>query len=110
MKIIKILILGLFCSFLLMSCKSVKEGLAGKQRKGGDEFLVKKKNPLVKPKNFDELPKPISSEKVQTKVETDINSIEKLLEMENEKSLKNKGSSSSLKTLEKSILEKINKN
>mgnify|MGYP006137963077 FL=1 len=93
-----------------MSCQSVKEGLAGKQRKGGDEFLVKKKNPLVKPKNFDVLPQPKSDEKITTTIESDVQSIEKLLKVENNKSSKNTGNASNLKSLEKTILEKINKN
>jgi hypothetical protein len=108
MKILKLIILSFFCSTILMSCQSVKEGLAGKQRKGGDEFLVKKKNPLVKPKNFNELPTP-KNEQLDIP-ESEINDIEKLLKIENKKTSKDIVNSSNLKSLEKTILEKINKN
>ena len=36
-------------SFLLASCQSVKDGLSGRKTENSDEFLVKKKNPLVMP-------------------------------------------------------------
>ena len=49
----------IFFSILLYSCQATKEALGGKKRsEQGDEFLVEKKNPLVLPPNFDELPKP----------------------------------------------------
>ena len=37
---------------------SVKETLSGQKKQNSDEFLVKKKNPLVLPPNFDDLPEP----------------------------------------------------
>ena len=45
-------------AFLLGSCQSVKDGLSGKKKENSDEFLVQKKNPLVLPPNFMELPTP----------------------------------------------------
>ncbi len=42
----------------LQSCNSVSEGFKLKKGNTGDEFLVEKKNPLVLPPNFDELPEP----------------------------------------------------
>ncbi len=45
-------------SFLLTSCQSIKDGLTGVKRENSDEFLVQKKNPLVLPPNFNELPSP----------------------------------------------------
>ena len=53
----KILLFILMIS-LLNACKSVKEGFTLKKNNNADEFLVEKKNPLVLPPNFDELPKP----------------------------------------------------
>ena len=42
----------------LQSCSSVSEGFKLKKGNTGDEFLVEKKNPLVLPPNFNELPEP----------------------------------------------------
>ena len=42
----------------LSSCQSVKDALTGKKYEDSDEFLVIKKNPLVLPPNFNELPTP----------------------------------------------------
>ena len=48
--------------FLLTSCAdswdSVKRGLTGAKKKSTDEFLVKKKDPLVLPPDYDSLPTP----------------------------------------------------
>ena len=43
---------------LLSSCQAIKDGLTGKKNDNSDEFLVKKKNPLELPPDFDELPAP----------------------------------------------------
>ncbi len=45
-------------SIFLASCQSIKDGLSGRKTENSDEFLVKKKNPLVMPPKFMELPKP----------------------------------------------------
>ena len=45
-------------SIFLTSCQSIKDGLSGKKAENSDEFLVKKKSPLVMPPKFMELPKP----------------------------------------------------
>ena len=47
---------------ILTSCKTLTEGLSGKKKDGSDVFLVKKKNPLIVPKEYNELPKPISDQ------------------------------------------------
>ena len=47
---------------LLQSCSSVSEGFKLKKGNTGDEFLVEKKNPLVLPPNFNELPEPGKTE------------------------------------------------
>ena len=46
----------------LQSCSSVSEGFKLKKGNTGDEFLVEKKNPLVLPPNFNELPEPGKNE------------------------------------------------
>ena len=43
---------------ILCSCKGVKDALSGKKYENSDEFLVIKKNPLVLPPNFNDLPTP----------------------------------------------------
>ena len=52
----------LIASFLILlflnSCGSIAKGLGGSQKKGSEEFLVKKKSPLVLPPSFGELPEP----------------------------------------------------
>ena len=44
--------------FILCSCEGVKNALSGKKYENSDEFLVIKKNPLVLPPNFNDLPTP----------------------------------------------------
>ena len=65
-------------SILLTSCQSVKDGLTGVKRENSDEFLVQKKNPLVLPPNFNELPSP-----------ADENFDEQISEIENETNIEN---------------------
>ena len=93
--------------FLLNACQALKDGLEGnKKSKSAEEFLIKKKNPLVLPPDFTELPQPINSEEV--KKEDDEFDLEKLI-----KKNKKKNQSSSLKasgSIEKTIIKKINKN
>ena len=43
---------------VLSSCQGVKDALSGKKYESSDEFLVIKKNPLVLPPNFNDLPTP----------------------------------------------------
>tara|TARA_B100000401_G_C52451056_1_gene551962 strand:+ start:341 stop:652 length:312 start_codon:yes stop_codon:yes gene_type:complete len=53
-------ILLLFLIFLFLSnCQNVREGLSLKKKENIDEFLIKKKNPLVLPPEFSKLPKPL---------------------------------------------------
>ncbi len=48
----------IFSLFILCSCQNVKDALTGKKYENSDEFLVIKKNPLVLPPNFNDLPAP----------------------------------------------------
>ena len=108
MKINKSLILvSLICLILLPSCQSLKEGLSGQKKKSGDEFLVQKKNPLVKPENFNELPKPTETKKNKTKKVIEEDNIEDLFQIDTQET---SSENSDLSILEKSILKKINKN
>ena len=62
----------------LTSCQSVKDALTGKKYENSDEFLVIKKNPLVLPPNFNDLPTPKDVADT-TQVENIENEIEDLI-------------------------------
>ena len=62
----------------LSSCQGVKDALSGKKYENSDEFLVIKKNPLVLPPNFNELPTPKDAVDT-TQIENIENEIEDLL-------------------------------
>ena len=115
--------------FLLTSCgggwDSVKRGLTGDKKLSTDEFLVKKKDPLILPPDFESLPTPtdreeaieeISSfEKALTKA-TSIETISETSESAEQSILKKipkksttQATSSSTSSLENSILKKIPK-
>ena len=89
--------------FLLSSCgggwDSVKRGLTGEKKLSTDEFLVKKKDPLILPPDFDSLPTPSDR---QEAIE-EVSSFEKTLT----KSVENV--SKSRTSAEQSILKKIPK-
>ena len=91
-------------SFILVSCGSLKE--AGKMLRNEktvttDEFLVEKKQPLVLPPNYEEIPEPGSTKDQQL---DDEDKIKKILKAPQEDVKKNKSSS-----IENSILNKIRK-
>jgi len=88
-------------SFLITSCESVREGLSGSKNQSTDEFLVKKKDPLVLPPDFENLPNP--SER-QISVEEMI-SFEKTLK----KQTISESSSATENSVEESILNQIKK-
>ena len=94
--------------FSLSACQSVKDGLTGKKKSNSDEFLIEKKNPLVVPPKFEELPEPnTSSKKNQNEEEI---SLKDILIQKNSKIKKSPKSQSSNGSLEQSILEKIKSN
>ena len=64
--------------FILSSCEGVKSALSGKKFENSDEFLVIKKNPLVLPPNFNDLPTPKDVTDT-TQIENIENEIEDLL-------------------------------
>jgi len=89
--------------FMLTSCadswNSVKRGITGEKQISTDEFLVKKKDPLVLPPDYDNLPTP--DERGDEKV--DVTSFEEKLS-ENSTT---ENVSSSDSSAEMSILEQI---
>ncbi len=68
--------LNLIILCLVSGCNSISEGFKLKKGNTGDEFLVEKKNPLVLPPDFSELPQPgstnISNEKEEESFESKI--------------------------------------
>tara|TARA_B100001250_G_scaffold375045_1_gene362344 strand:- start:28 stop:360 length:333 start_codon:yes stop_codon:yes gene_type:complete len=106
-KILNILII--FSLMILNSCglgSSIKSAVTGKTKPVGDEFLVEKKNPLVLPPNFDDLPEPKDGKSLADKEETSFEEdIKKIL---NENSTNDDiETQSSNSSLEDSILKKI---
>ena len=122
MKINKLYIIALTFLFIVSACAKLSEGMTGSKRsKSSDEFFVHKKKPLVLPPDFNVMPMPKPTQKKQTQN----NDIENLLGIKNQtqndndienllKTKKNTNSntsqSASDKSLENSILKKINKN
>ena len=89
---------------ILCSCQGVKDALSGKKYENSDEFLVIKKNPLILPPNFNDLPTPKDVADTN-QVENIENEIEDLLS-----SIKDDGEvleSSSSSDTESFVLEKI---
>tara|TARA_B100000795_G_scaffold38724_1_gene25490 strand:- start:128 stop:460 length:333 start_codon:yes stop_codon:yes gene_type:complete len=98
------------CLTLLMlnACSSISEGMSDGKRKGSDEFLIKKKAPLVLPPSFGELPLPTTSTKKNAVfAEESKSSIEEMISQGSSADTGQKNNNLS-KSIEKSIIEKIN--
>ena len=94
-------------ALMITSCQSVKNALSGVKKENSDEFLVQKKNPLVLPPDFTDLPQPFeeSSQVTEVQIEEDI---EKLLGMQN--SVENTNNISNSNSIESFVLKKIKEN
>jgi len=90
--------------FVLYSCQGVKDALSGKKYENSDEFLVIKKNPLILPPNFNDLPTPKDVADT-TQVENLESEIEDLLSSIKDDDEVSESSSSS--DTESFVLEKI---
>ena len=88
----------------MSACNSVKDGLTLKKKTGADEFSVKKKNPLVLPPEFNDLPTPDETSTSQEEEST--NEIEELLSKNKNKIDKSEIVNSSSK-IEENVLKKI---
>ena len=106
-QIIKLLILSIFI-ITLNSCGSIKESFSNSKKKSTDEFLVKKKSPLVMPPEFEELPIPGNENQKQKNDEK--SEIKSLITGSEIKSSESQNSSNKNITFENSILEKIKNN
>ena len=103
MKNIINLFLIIVC-FFATSCQGTKDALQGKSRaERSDEFLVKKKTPFSLPPDFNELPVPLDENIIETK-ESESGIKDKLKVSTKVKKSKNNKS----KSLEQTIIEKIN--
>ena len=110
MKLNKILIIFIFANiFFLNSCESIKNAVTGKKKPPGDEFLVEKKNPLVLPPEFGELPVPLKEERMEQEEVSD-EEIEKLIGKISIEENSNDDIENLSDSLEQSILEQINNN
>ena len=101
----KVILFVTFLIFIVTSCTSVKEAgqvLRNEKVKTTDEFLVKKKQPLILPPDYDKIPEPGSTDKIQNNDEDKIRKI--LKKSEADQADMNKSGS-----VEKSIIDKIRK-
>ena len=106
-KILNKIIIIIF--FLITACAEswddVKKGLGGEKRTSTDEFLVRKKEPLVMPPKWKDLPEPGGEMKSDDEV-GEVIDIEELIKVG-----KNKESSTNYEqgsgSLEESLLKKI---
>ena len=95
----------LIFSFLLVSCGGMKDAskvLRNEKISNNDEFMVKKKDPLVFPPGFSEIPEPGSSNK------NDINKKEEIKSILNAPEIVSSSEKKS-RSIEQSILKKIQK-
>tara|TARA_B100001287_G_scaffold213051_1_gene181877 strand:- start:130 stop:441 length:312 start_codon:yes stop_codon:yes gene_type:complete len=98
------IVLIFFIFIILNACESAREGFTLQKQNRADEFLVKKKNPLVLPPKFGELPSP--EENVQDPSVISSSEIEKLLTKKKNETKKIQ-KSKNIKNIEDNILEKI---
>lgn len=92
---------------ILTSCQDVKKGLSGKKIDEGNEFLVIKKNPLVVPPNFNELPQP-SDNNLENNSNKDNENEFKNIMKKNEDNI-SENDSTTIGNLEENILKQIKK-
>ena len=95
-KRVNYILLLVFLTSCADSWDSVKRGLTGTKKSSADEFLVKKKDPLILPPDFENLPTP---EDRDIALEED-SIFQNTLEV-------SEGDTSTSKSVESSILKKI---
>ena len=98
-RIINIIILAFFVTSCTNTFDSVKRGLTGAKSDSADEFLVKKKDPLILPPDFENLPSPEERELASEEISV----FEKTIEISNE----DENTTSTSSSAEQSILKKI---
>ena len=106
MKKINIILIFFVSIFIFNSCTTVRDGFSSQKKKSTDEFLVKKKSPLVMPPEFDELPAPEEVNQIlENNEETDIKKL-----ITNNENSSNENSTNQNTDFESLILEKIKNN
>ena len=106
MSIIKKNFIFIFIFIFLSNCQNLsdfKKAMTGQKVNTTDEFLIKKKDPLILPPQHDKLPLPKSSD-FQEKEE---NTVQSILKTDQNSEIKK---SSSMSSLEKKVLEELRKN
>ena len=100
-----IIIVFFFITACAESWQDVKKGLGGEKRTSTDEFLVRKKEPLVMPPKWKNLPEPggVMKSDDEAREATDIEELIKLGKNKESSTNYEQGSGS----LEETILEKI---
>ena len=96
-KIIQAVILTFFVTSCADTFSSVKRGLTGAKSDSADEFLVKKKDPLILPPDYESLPTPDERSTAREEISDFEKNLESLIEDE----------TSSSSSVEGSILKKI---
>ena len=106
MSIIKKNFIFIFIFIFLSNCQNLsdfKKAMTGQKVNTTDEFLIKKKDPLILPPQHDKLPLPKSSD-FQEKEE---NTVQSILKTDQNSEIKK---SSGMSSLEKKVLEELRKN
>ena len=93
----------LFFLGLITACQSAKEGFTLQKKDNSDEFLVEKKNPLVMPPDYGNLPIPEDFQDQKNNDNED--DFEKIISSSKSKKVKKKIKKTSI---EQSVFEKIN--
>ena len=107
MKKTSIILISVFSMLIINSCSSVRESFSSQKKNSTDEFLVKKKSPLVMPPDFDELPIPETSN--QQSEDGENFEIKSLITNTENSSTQNDNSDKNT-NIENSILKKIKDN
>ena len=101
---LRLFLIFITCSFILVGCQGLSDAgkiIRNEKINSNDEFLVKKKEPLTMPPDFDKLPLPNSVTNKSDLSEEE--KIKKIIKLPKENLNKNKKSS----TIEDSIIEQI---
>ena len=92
-----------FLAIFLLGCQDVQRQLSMEKKENLDEFLIKKKNPLVLPPEFSKLPEPSTKINKVDDIDQEID-LSKVLNKSENSEISNQS-----KDLEKSISNIINK-
>ena len=91
-KILSILSIIFFLNSCGGSFDRVKRGLTGQKQKSADEFLVQKKDPLILPPDYENLPLPDQNSLAEEEVSSFKKSLEKTIEDDTPSSSSTEGS------------------